>query len=87
MDPRSYKPDAPGRLMNEKLSEKLPSGLSSPNAPVSSNHLSIDTQNTALRNGAYDSPATASRIPDGQIEEAVRSQHFTLRTLPRKFLV
>lgn len=83
MDAKSSKQGAPGRVLNGTLSEKVPSGLSSPIVPASSNHLSIDTQAAALRNGAYDSPATASRIPDGQIEELVRSQHFTLRTLPR----
>jgi hypothetical protein len=83
MDANSSKQGALGRVLSEKLSEKLTSGPSSPIVPAPSNHLSIDTQAAALRNGAYDSPATASRIPNGQIEEVVRSQHFTLRTLPR----
>ncbi|CAI7674057.1 unnamed protein product [Penicillium manginii] len=82
MDANSSKQGALGRVLSEKLSEKLTSGPSSPIVPAPSNHLSIDTQAAALRNGAYDSPATASRIPNGQIEEVVRSQHFTLRTLP-----
>ncbi|KAJ5082474.1 hypothetical protein N7532_011517 [Penicillium argentinense] len=82
MDTQSSKPDAPGRVINEKLSEKVPSGLASPTAPTSSSFLSIDTHASALRNGAYESPATTSRNPDGQIEGTMRTQHFTLRTLP-----
>lgn len=85
MDANSSRPRSSGHAFNEKLSEKLPSGLNSPNAPVSSNYLSIDTQAVVLRNGAYDSPATASRSVNGQPEEIVRSQHFTLRTLPGMF--
>ncbi|OQE23737.1 hypothetical protein PENSTE_c008G05530 [Penicillium steckii] len=82
MDANSSRPGSSGHAFNEKLSEKIPPGLNSSNAPASSNYLSIDTQTAALRNGAYDSPATASRSVNGQTEDIIRSQHFTLRTLP-----
>lgn len=71
---------AQGRVFNETLSEKVPTGIGSSLKEPS--HLSIDTQSGATRNGS-DSPATATRTPDAQtIEEIARSQHFALRTLP-----
>jgi hypothetical protein len=76
----SSKPDhASGRILNEKLSDKVPTGSCSPNTQTT--HLSIDTL-SAVHNGSA-SPATATRTPEGlTLEEITRSQHFTLRTLP-----
>ncbi|OOQ82504.1 hypothetical protein PEBR_38737 [Penicillium brasilianum] len=68
------------RTLNEKLLNKIPTGLFSSN-PQTTN-LSIDTQ-SAVHNGSAESPATATRTPDGQtLEEIARYQHFTLRTFP-----
>lgn len=68
------------RTLNEKLLNKIPTGLFSSNPQT--NNLSIDTQ-SAVHNGSAESPATATRTPDGQtLEEIARYQHFTLRTLP-----
>lgn len=76
------KPDhASTRILIEKLSEKTHTGIGSPISHT--NHLSVDTLAAALRPGSSDSPATAARTPDRQtVEETVRFQHFTTRTLP-----
>ncbi|KAJ5126998.1 hypothetical protein N7448_007777 [Penicillium atrosanguineum] len=78
----SFQPDSgTGRIFNETLSEKVPSGFES--STLHSNHLTVDTQAGALRNAHADSPATAPRTPDRQPHaEPAKSQHFTLRTLP-----
>lgn len=79
----SFQPDSgTGRIFDETLSEKVPSGLESSN--LHANNLTVNTQAGALRNTPSDSPATASRTTDGQpYDEPAKSQHFTLRTLPR----
>jgi hypothetical protein len=76
----SSKPDhASGRILNEKLSDKVPTGSCSLNKQTT--HLSIETL-SVVHNGSA-SPATATRTPNGQTpEEITQSQHFTLRTLP-----
>ncbi|KAJ5676971.1 uncharacterized protein N7477_002604 [Penicillium maclennaniae] len=78
----SFQPDSgKGRIFDETLSEKVPSGFGSSN--LHSNRLTVNTQAGALRNTPFDSPATAKRTTDGQPhEEPARSQHFSLRTLP-----
>ncbi|KAF3397823.1 Regulator of phospholipase D SRF1 [Penicillium rolfsii] len=76
----SSKPDrASGRILNEKLSDKVPTTPCSPNTQPT--HLSVDTL-SAVHNGSA-LPAPATRTPEGLTpEEIPRSQHFTLRTLP-----